>query len=226
MKKFLSVLTILVLILTLFTTQVYAHEIHNGAPVRIQDRNSQGGPSLHVYYKLLRNTGAPTHYYDCAIDAIDAWSGFANVTDDGCNQLAPTNMNISIKYSQTLWDQLGIPSTVMGMTWSVDTNGNDLLIEDDFINSTGIIDYSIIYLNPTGNIFSYGTTDTTIITNRIQKTIVHEMGHAMGLGHSDREDYDPISSLTRSVMRQGAPDIVNSGIVPQTHERRDLNRFY
>jgi hypothetical protein len=27
-------------------------------------------------------------------------------------------------------------------------------------------------------------------------------------------------------MRQGAPDIVNSGIVPQTHERRDLNRFY
>lgn len=56
--------------------------------------------------------------------------------------------------------------------------------------------------------------------------MVHEMGHAMGLGHPDRDEYNPISSSTYSIMRQGFPDAVKSGLVPQAHERTDLNNMY
>lgn len=85
---------------------------------------------------------------------------------------------------------------------------------------------AIIYMNPAGKVFSNGTTDKTKIKNRIQKTMVHEIGHAMGLGHPDRAGYDPISDSTYSIMRQGFPDKKKTGIVPQAHERTDLNNMY
>ncbi len=194
--------------------------------MRMQDRNSSNGPLLHVHYKYMRNEGAPAHYYDCAIDAKDAWAGFANVTDGGCNQLIPTEMNISFRFSEDVWSSMGFSPFVLGFTWIVDSDGNSIVDEYDCIYSSGIIDYSIIYMNPTGDIFYHETDDLTVVLNRIQKTMVHEIGHAMGLGHPDRDSYSPIADTTFSVMRQGFPDEVNSGTVPQAHERIDLNSMY
>ena len=74
----------------------------------MQDRNSNGKPLLHVHYKNLRDSSVPSYYYDSAIYAIDAWDGFANVTDGGCNQLSPTNMNVSFRCSESVWKELGL----------------------------------------------------------------------------------------------------------------------
>lgn len=225
-KRILALLISIISIFSCISIQTYAHEVFQGVSLRIQDRNSNSGPLLHVHYRYMRDNGAPAYYYDSAIYAINAWDGFANVTDGGCNQLAPTNMNVSFRISNNVWNDLGLSSSTLAITWIVDTNGLDLVYSNNVQNTSGVIDFSVIYMHPTGSIFNTGTSNTTTIKNRIRKTMVHEIGHAMGLGHPDRTGYNPISSSTYSIMRQGFPDNVKSGIVPQNHERTDLNNMY
>ena len=225
-KRILASILMVVMMAICFAIPTAAHEVYPGYPLRIQDRNSNSGPLLYVHYKYMRDEGAPDNYYNCAIDATYAWDGVANVTVGLCNQISPTKMNISFRCSSQVWSDLALSSSTLGLTWIVDTKGNDLLTNNDFENSSGVIYRALIYMNPTGDIFYTGTSDITTVKNRIQKTMVHEIGHAMGLGHHDRASYDPISSTTYSVMRQGFPDMNRTGIVPQAHERADLYNMY
>ena len=225
-KKLLAISLVIISIVSCFSIQASAHEIFQGIPLRMQDKNSSGKPLLHVHYKYMRDSGAPSYYYDSAIAAIDAWDGFANVTDGGCNQLVPSNMNVSFRCSENVWSNLALSSNTLAITWIVDTKDLDLVYSENISQTSGIIDFAAIYMNPTGDIFRNGTTDTTTIKNRIKKTMIHELGHAMGLGHPDREGYNPISNSTYSIMRQGFPDKKKTGLVPQPHERTDLNNMY
>lgn len=163
---------------------------------------------------------------DCICDSDGLGGGFANVTNGGCNQLAPTNMNVSFRCSASVWADLGKSSSTLATTWIVDTKGLDLVYAANRPNTSGVIDLALIYMNPTGTVFSNGTTNTTTIKKRIKKTMVHELGHAMGLGHPDRDSYNPISDSVYSIMRQGFPDKKKTGLVPQPHERSDLNSMY
>lgn len=226
LKRILKISLTIIGIISCACIQTSAHELYQGVTLRMQDKNSSGKPLLYVHYKYMRNSGVPAHYYDCAIAALNAWDGFANVTDGRCNQVAPANMNISFRCSESVWADLGYSSNTLAATWIKDTNGLDLIYSSNISKTTGIIDLAIIYMNPAGKVFSNGTTDKTKIKNRIQKTMVHEIGHAMGLGHPDRAGYDPISDSTYSIMRQGFPDKKKTGIVPQAHERTDLNNMY
>ena len=209
-----------------FPISVSAHEVYQGTKLRMQDKNSSGGPLLRVHYKYMRNSNAPDYYYDAALYAIQSWNGFANVKNETINQLAPTNMNVSFKCDTKVWSNLGLSSSTLAITCIIDTKGLNLVYSSNLNKTSGIIDYAVIYMHPTGTVFSSGVTNKTTIKNRIKKTMVHELGHAMGLGHPDRSSYSPISSATYSIMRQGFPDKVNTGLKPQTHEKNDLSLMY
>lgn len=226
LKKFLMICLLMITIVISVRTNVSAHEITKKISIKMQDLNIKGGPSLHVYYKPLRSDSTPEHYYTQAINAIAAWDNFAVVTDDGCNQLNPINANIFFSVNQSFWNSLGVSSTTLAVSWIVDTNGTDLYYISNQSETTGIIDYTVIYMHPTGAAFRDNTTNETIIKNRILKTMVHEIGHAIGLGHCDEDYYSPLPDFIYSIMRQGFPDEKNTGLAPQNHELDDVNKKY
>ena len=83
------------------------------------------------------------------------------------------------------------------------------------MNSNKKISYVNIWTNPDLTYAAPTETDQT-------KSLTHEMGHGMGLGHPDRSNYNPISASTTSVMRQGALGYST----PQSHENTDIRAMY
>ena len=84
--------------------------------------------------------------------------------------------------------------------------------------------YANLYTTPTfeqssvGGFLGIGATSIT--TARRAAVITHELGHVMGLGHTD--------TSFNSIMQQYFPMQFSGSdiLIPQTHDRTDLNNFY
>jgi len=103
--------------------------------------------------------------------------------------------------------------SIGGFTDNKDTNG--LYIESlaDAQNSTGVIVYSQIYMSPYPENFEKSSHQ--------EKTMVHELGHVLCLGHPDN-DYYPIADGVQSIMRWG----YHGYKVPKEHDCIDLANKY
>ena len=232
--KLCVVLLMVALLISNCVMGVFAHEIFvnsSGVPIvmTFQDVNTSGAPALRVYYGYMHDHG-PSIYYSNAINAINSWNGIGTkgvtVSIESQNQIfGGGGQNITIKTDATVWDEYNMDDRVLGFTVIKDTNSQKIENWQQAAASTKKISVAFIYLNPSADVFSLGTTNQTVINNRIQKTIAHEIGHAMGLGHPDTT-YDIISTATYSLMRQGFPDQVRSGLVPQNHEKSDIYNKY
>lgn len=82
------------------------------------------------------------------------------------------------------------------------------------------IKYANIYFNP--SVSAFGSTQRALT---IKRTLVHELGHVLCLGHPNG-NYYTVSDA--SVMRTGynMSDAADAYYVPQTHDKNDISQKY
>ena len=103
-----------------------------------------------------------------------------------------------------------------------DTNDNEIDSLATALNSTRNINYAAIFLNPDDDFFKYRNSNE-LNTTLIKYTIVHEVGHALTLGHPNGE-YNTM--YVDSVMNTDVVAESLSYYLPQVHDNNDLIAKY
>lgn len=209
-----------------YNIKVSAHEVFDpNIKIRFTDLNSWGLPDLKVY---VATTLTNQLYLNNYATAISNWN---NVY---CNKGYVTakevknidDANIHLMCSDYLWTELGKDPSAFGFTTWQDINYNTIKKEEDILGNRVDVKRAMVIMNTNINPITDGATTSTIKNNRVIKTMVHEMGHGMGLGHPNRPEYEPISDDIYSVMRQGYPDTNKTRTSPQVHDKDDLANMY
>jgi len=117
--------------------------------------------------------------------------------------------------TQTYWDnRFGWFNAqfVLGICDITSTDGYLLDTISKASLSSKKIDYATAYYTPYKNVYSNDT--------HRRYTMVHEIGHALGLGHPNKQYYQTNDA---SVMRQ---DTIETYYTPRQHDTDDLNNKY
>jgi len=150
-------------------------------------------------------------------DARNNWNNNSN-SRVSCTvgQASNSTENIYLstwKLSASQWDATYGASTI-AITLTRASRSSTVVCADSYPNCATRIKYAAIHFT-TRSIFSVNGTSYSLTKADRTKTMVHEIGHALCLGHP--------SSTTTSIMRQG----VMLGITtPQDHDRNDLAVYY
>lgn len=226
-KASISIALVLFYFLALSKFNVYAHEIfENGSPdtaveLELSNTTSSGDVWLKVDCSGLKNP-----LYKDNISAIYNWNNI--VVNSKINrkvivtQESPWNANVRYIEDNIEWEKLGMPPGTFALTVLFDTKSRRIDSYGAAKKSTGKIQKAYIYMNTNTFTFGDGYITKEVVCERVRKTISHELGHVLGLGHPDREWYNPLFSLGYSVMRQGTPDYVNTGEKVGIHDKVDL----
>lgn len=149
-----------------------------------------------------------TPYYN---DVIYAWPNASARVSVTPTTFAESNIDL-VTPTEAAWREMfpGDAAFVKGSTERTSTDGVKINSAATASASSGFIDYASCLFTPLG-----GYTSTT----QKKGTMVHELGHALGLGHSNM-DYP---SDDPSNMRWGT---IENYWTPQTHDINDLDSFY
>lgn len=216
-KKMSFIMCVIVLIISMFSVNfAYAHEMYyNGSTPIVLRWDHVSGSTLNVLMSDDLLDAPFTSHYSIA---RNAWpNALANastkvtVTD---SSFSNSNLDLATA-SEDYWQERWGPVqyiVVLGVCNITSTDGILIDSASDAASSSKKIRYAGILFNPYESAFADETA--------IRYTMVHEIGHAFGLGHPN-DVYYPTEAA--SVMRTyGVPNYYT----PQAHDVTDMNNKY
>jgi len=212
-KKYSYVLFCMIIsILMISSFYVSAHEIfYNGstpAPLKWYDVSYRTA-NLKMNGDYLSIDYSP-QYYSVRV----AWPNASSRVSVTNSSFYGSNVDLATA-SENTWDnRFGIPYGyyVYGVCDMVSTDGYQLNSYSNANVSSKLIKYAGILLTPYTDEFDNST--------QMRFVMVHEIGHALGLGHPNTYYF---VTNDASVMRQGTTETYYA---PQTHDINDLNNKY
>lgn len=215
MKKTKKILITLIMLTCLCGKSLsFAHEIFydsNGNGISLRWSNLQNGlPYLQINGDYLNEEYDP--FFN---DAAQAWGTESDDVLTTTSSFSISTVDMATT-TETYWiNRWGsyYAESIAGVTDIKDSTGDFIDTISAAQNSSGNIVYAQIFLSPYTNEF-----DDEI---HMEKTMVHELGHVLCLGHPDA-DYYPLAQNVTSIMRRGSLGYNT----PQDHDCTDLSNMY
>lgn len=207
-----------VMVTCVFSVRVYAHEIFyegsspNFTPIPVKWSVMLGSGST-AYLKVnadYLSSAYSTHY----VNATNAWPSATTKVAVARVSFSDSNVDILTPITQWWDNRFGYfdKYNVYGTTEITTTDNKIIRTTTDAKNSTKLLKYGHVYMSP--------YPDKLSSENHKLQTMIHELGHVLGLGHSNLIYYP-----------SNDPSIMRSGGYPgystiQQHDKNDISSKY
>jgi predicted Zn-dependent protease len=222
-KKLIVTFLLLLMISMLSSVDVFAHEIfYEGTSPNWQaipivwDERVSGKVHLKMNGDYL-NSDYSSYY----IEVSNAWPNASTKVSVARTNFGTSKVDLATA-SKSYWDNRWreLSPFVLGVCYLTSTDGISIT-RNTVKQSSRRIRYAAILLTPYMSAYESSLFDRNRRPNHIRATMVHEIGHALGLGHPNVQYY-PVND--KSIMRQGTG--YEGYYTPQQHDINDLANKY